>query len=58
MSASIYYMDERDDYTRAMDELRFTPAQKEKMVEDILKKSTPSCSKHQAEMNSVNKTKK
>ena len=35
MSASIYYVDERDDYIRAMGELQFPPAQKKKMVDEI-----------------------
>ena len=59
MSASIYYMDERDDYTRAMDELQFIPAQKKKMVDEIVKQSKCSHPKHQAEKkNSVSKTEK
>lgn len=58
MSASIYYVDERDDYTRAMDELQFTPAQKKKMVDEIMKRVESSSPKHQAEKNCFSKPEK
>ena len=58
MSASIYYVDERDDYIRAMDELQFPPAQKKKMVDEIMKRVECSRPKHQVEKNCFSKLEK
>lgn len=58
MSASIYYVDERDDYIRAMDELQFSPAQKKKVVDETMKRVEGYHPKHQAEKNCFSKSEK